>query len=74
MIKVTVIPIDGNNRSVDYFRTPQEAVEFINWCSVRPAPKRKLSPACANFKKAIDGRCYNCGYDKKSHKQGRPVL
>jgi hypothetical protein len=63
MMKVTIKPKDGKP-VVKRFRTPQEAVVFIN----SYARAADASQACANFKKARDGKCYNCGFDEESHR------
>ena len=68
---VTITP-KGSKPIKKTLATPEEAIQFINSFAGktrRPTPRAAdASQACANFQKARDGKCYNCGFDVRSHR------
>lgn len=45
---------------------------LVAYLKITPPNTRLQSDAnkpCDNFKKARDGKCFNCGFDKKSHRR-----
>ena len=51
---------------------------FCTWLYAMPCPKcaaqhrvqrmQSAAEACGNFKKARDGKCFNCGFGKAAHR------
>lgn len=70
-MKVTIKPKNGIP-IVKRFSDPKKAIAWINstTASISAQQKRAADATnpCANFKKAVDGKCYNCGFDEGSHR------
>ncbi len=70
MLTITVLPNDGSMPYERRFRNPKNAAKFLESLSGRRPTKRAADATkpCANFQKAHDGKCYNCGFGVKAHR------
>jgi len=68
---VTITP-KGGKPIKKKLATPEEAIQFINsFAGKTRRPTKRVAdawPACGNFKKARDGKCYNCGCEQSAHR------